>query len=134
MRLFRLLFSTFPRGWPGTGLLLMRLVAGFILGDLGIIGLRGEPRLGRVTVSVLATTAGILLIAGLWTPIAGALAAGVELWCAFSPRGDPLTHVLLGTLGAAVALVGPGAWSVDARLFGWKRIKIRNQKSHREDP
>jgi putative oxidoreductase len=112
----------------------MRLVAGFILGDLGIIGLRGEPRLGRVTVSVLATTAGILLIAGLWTPIAGALAAGVELWCEFSPRGDPLTHVLLGTLGAAVALVGPGGWSVDARLFGWKRINIRNRKSHREHP
>jgi putative oxidoreductase len=129
-----LLFSTFPRGWPGTGLLLMRLVAGFTLADQGIIGLRGEPRLGRVIVSVLATTAGILLIAGLWTPIAGALAAGVELWCGFSPPVDPLTHVLLGTLGAAVALVGPGGWSVDARLFGWKRINIRNRKSHREHP
>jgi hypothetical protein len=45
-----------------------------------------------------------------------------------------LTHVLLGTLGAAVALVGPGAWSVDARLFGWKRINIGNRKSQREYP
>jgi len=123
------LFSTFPRGWPGTGLLLMRLVAGFTLADQGIIGLRGEPRLGQVIVSVLAAAAGILLTAGLWTPIAGALAAGVELWCTFSPPGDPLTHILLGTLGAAVALVGPGAWSVDARLFGWKRINIRNRNS-----
>jgi putative oxidoreductase len=112
----------------------MRLVAGFTLTDQGIMGLREEPRLGRDIVSVLATTAGILLIAGLWTPLAGAFAAGVELWCAFSPAGDPLTHVLLGTLGAAVALVGPGAWSVDARLFGWKRINIRNRKSQREDP
>ena len=83
--------------------------------------------------SVLETAAGILLLAGLWTPIAGALAAGVELWCAFSQRfsqtGDPLTHILLVTLGAAVALLGPGAWSVDARLFGWKRINIPNRKS-----
>jgi uncharacterized membrane protein YphA (DoxX/SURF4 family) len=107
----------------------MRLVAGFTLADQAINGLRGEPRLERVILSVLATAAGMLLIAGLWTPMAGALAAVVELWSAFSPPGDPLTHILLGTLGAAVALVGPGAWSVDARLFGWKRIEIGNRKS-----
>ena len=84
-------------------------------------------------VSVLATAAGMLLLAGLWTPIAGALAAGVELWCAFSQRflliGNPLTHILLATLVVAVMLLGPGAWSVDARLFGWKRINIPNRKS-----
>ena len=31
---------------------------------------------------------------------------------------------LLGALGAALAMLGPGAWSVDARLFGRKRIQI----------
>jgi putative oxidoreductase len=107
----------------------MRLVAGFTLIDQGITALQGEPPLGRVIVSMLATAAGILLLAGLCTPIAGALAAGVELWCVFSQPGDPLTHILLVTLAAAVALVGPGAWSVDARLFGWKRINIPNRKS-----
>ncbi len=35
--------------------------------------------------------------------------------------------VLLATIGAAQALVGPGAWSIDARLFGWKRIDIRDR-------
>jgi hypothetical protein len=39
-----------------------------------------------------------------------------------------LSHVLLMTLTIASALVGPGAWSVDARFFGWKRIDIRNLK------
>ena len=111
----------------------MRLVAGFTLVDQGFIGLQGEPALGRLIVSVLAAAAGMFLLAGLWTPIAGALAAGVELFCAFSQRlsqpGDPLTYILLATLGTAVALLGPGAWSVDARLFGWKRISIPNRKS-----
>ena len=107
----------------------MRLVAGFTLADHGDQRIAGRTTAGRVILSVLATAAGMLLIAGLWTPIAGALAAVVELWCAFSQPGDPLTHILLGTLGAAVALVGPGAWSVDARLFGWKRINIGNRKS-----
>jgi putative oxidoreductase len=69
------------------------------------------------------------LLAGLWTPFAGALAAVIELWCASSQPEDPLTHIPLVTLVAALALVGPGAWSVDAHLFGWKRINIPNRKS-----
>jgi putative oxidoreductase len=88
----------------------MRLVAGFTLIDHGIIGLRGEPPLERVVVHVLATGAGILLLAGLWTPFAGALAAVSEVWRAFTQPGDPSTHILLVTLGIALALVGPGAW------------------------
>ena len=107
----------------------MRLVAGFTLVDLGIIGLRGEPPLERILLYALETGAGILLVVGLWTPIAAVLAAVGELWCAFSKPGDWLTHILLITLCAAVALVGPGAWSLDARLFGWKRINIRNRQT-----
>jgi putative oxidoreductase len=107
----------------------MRLVAGFTLVDHGIVGLRTELPLGQVIVYVLETGAGALLLAGLWTPIAGTLAAAAELWCAFEQPRDSLTHILLVTLGAALVLVGPGAWSVDARLFGWKRINIRNRKS-----
>jgi len=107
----------------------MRLVAGFTLIDHGTVGLSTEHPLGQVIGYMLATAAGILLVAGLWTPLAGALAAAVELWCAFEQPRDSLTHILLLTLGVALALVGPGAWSVDARLFGWKRINIRNRKS-----
>jgi hypothetical protein len=30
---------------------------------------------------------------------------------------------MLGTAGAALAMLGPGLWSVDARLYGWKRLE-----------
>jgi uncharacterized membrane protein YphA (DoxX/SURF4 family) len=107
----------------------MRLVAGPTLVDHGILGFRGEPALEGIIVGVLTTGAGILFLAGLWTPFAGTLAAAVELWSAFSQPWDLLIHILLLTIGVALALVGPGAWSVDARLFGWKRIDIRSGKN-----
>jgi len=112
----------------------MRLVAGITLVSRGIVGLQGEPQLVRAITHVLSTVAGILLLAGLWTPIAGVLAAAIDLWHTFSRHtfshpGDALTHIMLATLAIALALIGPGAWSVDARLFGWKRIDIRKRKN-----
>jgi putative oxidoreductase len=125
----RRLFFTFARGMPGVGLLILRLGTGIALIVDGVKTLQGEPPIETAIQHRLAAVAGLLLVAGLWTPVAGALVAVLELWAALPRYGDPWIHVLLGTLGAALALIGPGAWSVDARLFGWKRIDIPDRKS-----
>ena len=107
----------------------MRLIVGTSLVVRGIIELQGPPPIGLATSQILAISTGILLLVGLWTPIAGVLLAIIEIWSAFSHPYDPWSCILLGTLGAALAMLGPGAWSVDARLFGWKRIDLRDRKS-----
>jgi uncharacterized membrane protein YphA (DoxX/SURF4 family) len=71
---------------------------------------------------VTEVAAGLLLCAGLWTPIAGGALTVLALWSAFSGPGDPWAQVLLASVGAALAMLGPGAWSIDARLFGRKRL------------
>ena len=124
----RRLFSGFARGWPGTGLLFMRLVAGIGLVIRAVAIPCDGPKLGPGILQMLTAGAGLLLLAGLWTPIAGALVTVIYIWDIFSHRGDPWTNILLITLCAALVLLGPGAWSVDARLFGWKRIDIRDRQ------
>jgi uncharacterized membrane protein YphA (DoxX/SURF4 family) len=123
------LFSTFAPGWPGAGLLLMRLVAGTSLIIHGVAKLEPLPATQSVVLPALATTVGVLLLAGLWTPVAGTLVAVLGLWNSVSHSGDPWACIFMATIGAGLALLGPGAWSVDSRLFGWKRIDVRDRKS-----
>jgi putative oxidoreductase len=128
----RRLFSTFARGWPGVGLLLMRLVAGcaFILQSIAVLR-TGLPSV-QLPIPITAIAAAVLLIGGLWTPIAGTLIAVIGVFRVVLHRGDPLASVLVATMGMALALLGPGAWSVDAYLFGWRRVDVRNRSKDSE--
>jgi putative oxidoreductase len=62
------------------------------------------------------------LLLGLWTPIAGILTALFELRDLISHCDNLWTCILLGSLGVGLAMIGPGAWSADARRYGWKRV------------
>ena len=117
------LFSTFADGWPGRGLLLLRLLTAAILFYSATVHLNDAIPVTSTVLRMIGASAGILLLAGLWTPVVGALIAVLEVWITFFFAANPLTHIMLATLGAALAMIGPGAWSVDARLFGRRRIE-----------
>ena len=115
----RRLFSSFADGAPGAGLLLMRLVAGGALVARAAMALAAGLALGAAALQAFILVIGVLLIVGLWTPVAAMLAAAIAAWGAF---------------GVALALLGPGAWSIDARLFGWKRVEIRRAEAESDPP
>jgi putative oxidoreductase len=118
------LFSMFPNGWPGRALLLLRIVAGILPIYDGIARLMGAAPHGSVALQIITAGAGVFLLAGFWTPIAGALLAVAYIWIALSGTGSLRGSILLATMGAATAVLGPGRWSIDAFLFGRKRLDI----------
>jgi putative oxidoreductase len=100
------------------------LVAGIALMDRGFTRLSSDPSIQLTVLSLLGIGAGLLLLAGLWTPVAGTLVAVVEVWNIFMLPKNPWIYILLGTIGVSLAMIGPGACSIDARLFGRKHIEI----------
>jgi len=127
----RRLFSSFARGWPGVGLLLLRVAAGGSLIARAILVLGNTLTFGTGFFQLFTATTGLLLITGLWTPVVATVMVLLELRQIISRRGDLSSDILLCTLAFAIALLGPGSWSIDARLFGWKRIEIDTQKNKR---
>jgi putative oxidoreductase len=117
----------FPNGWPGKALLLMRLVAGVLLINDGLTELLKAPHWPAMVRPLLENAAGLLFLAGLWTPVAGALVVVIEIWSVAARSGELRNSVVLAAFGAALALLGPGVLSIDALLFGRKRIDIRRR-------
>ena len=115
------LFSNFADGWPGGGLLTQRLLLGAVLLYSCFACL--SARCGTLVPQSIAALAGVFLLAGLWTPVAGVLVAIAEAWIAFSIPNRTALPAILGVLGASLAMIGPGAWSLDAWLFGRKHIE-----------
>jgi len=86
---------------------------------------------------VAAGMAALVLLAGLWTRFAVVVIAIYELWIAFSasfaPAGEQWIHILLAALSASVAMLGPGAWSIDARRFGRKVFDVGERSKTHDD-
>jgi len=121
--LLQRLFSTFADGWPGAGLLLQRLLVGGALIHCAISSLTNALRFEIAVPELLAAAAGVLIIAGLWTPATGIIISAVQGWIAFSRPNGALNSIVLAVLGLSLAMIGPGAWSIDAHLFGRKQIR-----------
>jgi putative oxidoreductase len=124
----RRLFSTFADGVPGAGLLILRIFLGGAL-ILGAIGAVLHSSMTAAIANVLAAIAGTFLLIGLWTPVVGILVAFAELWIVLLLPQELRLHVLQAGFAVGLAMIGPGVWSVDARLYGWRRLKIPPRKS-----
>jgi hypothetical protein len=120
----RRLYSTFAAGWPGIGLLFMRLMVGSVLLVRTGSNLWSNPALHMTLTSPSLAVSGLLLVAGLWTPVAGTVVALIEISQIVRADEHALVSLLAGTIAAGLAMLGPGRWSVDAQLFGWKRIDV----------
>ena len=94
-----------------------------ILVYYGASHLLENARLAPSLPYLIAAVAGILLLIGLWTPLAGITIATVEVWIFLAWSGNSLIAILLAGLGATVAMIGPGLWSIDARLYGRKHLQ-----------
>jgi hypothetical protein len=125
----RRLYSTFAGSWPGAGLLLLRVVVGSVVLVRGSATLWTAAPLHMTLTSATGTASALLLIAGLWTPVAGTVVALLAASHVLATVSDRLVCLLAGTVGVALAMLGPGRWSVDARLFGWKRIEAPPRRS-----
>jgi uncharacterized membrane protein YphA (DoxX/SURF4 family) len=124
----RRLFSSFARGFPGLGLLIMRFVSAAALAGQSVASLHSHTSTESSLLVWVRFAISLAILLGLWTPIAGALGFLVEVWLSLNSPGDIWMPILIGTLAGALALIGPGAWSIDARLFGWKRIEIEHKR------
>ena len=123
----------FPDGWPGAGILLLRAACGMVLIIQAIAFFVDRRELVFLMVAGSAMSAvGLLLVIGLMTRYAALVAAVVGAGNVFSwfpgssggPLLTPMTAVLFAVIAAALALLGPGALSLDARLFGRREIVI----------
>jgi putative oxidoreductase len=121
------LFSTFAEGWPGFGLLLQRVLTSGILLYFAGAHLPESSGWAPSLPHLMAAVAGVLLLFGLWTPLAGSAIAIVEVWIFLARSGSPMIAIMLVSLGATVAMIGPGVWSIDAQLYGRKHIEPSRQ-------
>jgi putative oxidoreductase len=118
------LYSTFADRWPGVGLLIQRVVVAILLVHFCVIHLMGSYFSVSMIPYIIGACAAVLFLVGLWTPFMGALIALVEFWVAFAHLSDPWIAVLLAIIGGTSAMLGPGAFSVDARLFGRRHLDV----------
>jgi uncharacterized membrane protein YphA (DoxX/SURF4 family) len=127
------LFSAYPGSLAGIGLVLLRSVMGFTSAWQGVLCLAAKDAGATVRiVGGLAVLTGILLVIGFRTRLASFLIAlgiaFISLCTLPLPTRDLFDRLLptlfAETISMAVVFLGPGAFSIDAYLYGRKEIII----------
>jgi uncharacterized membrane protein YphA (DoxX/SURF4 family) len=132
-------FSGFPSGYPGLALLLLRLVVGGAASSqawLLITANQGAVH-ASVVVALLAFVTGLVLIIGFMTPIASGLLAAAALllpvdWSVIGHLplfGSGMARLEFIVMSVALIFLGPGALSLDARLYGRREIEVNGNGS-----
>jgi uncharacterized membrane protein YphA (DoxX/SURF4 family) len=125
------IFSTFPDGWPGCGLLLLRLAGSAPVFLVGAAPLLGTPGDAPLWLRLFSCTVGVSLLLGLWTPLAASCQAIIEILLALTGVTFESTYLIHALIGLSLVMLGPGSWSIDARLYGRKRIYIDRLRRER---
>jgi uncharacterized membrane protein YphA (DoxX/SURF4 family) len=114
------LFTIFPNSLPGLGLLLLRVTT--------LAAVVSDGPLPLPLMLIQALSGGLLLI-GLWTPVAATVCFLIEAWLTLTAGPNAGMHAAYAGISLSVALLGPGAWSFDCRLYGRRRVTL---EAHRE--
>ena len=142
------LYSRFPAGSVGLALLLLRLVDGFglvaeVMHIFTPAGASLEPT-SMLLLSFALGASALLLILGLRTSVAGSAAAICTAGAALYGRhylnllGSGMDawlflFAIVFFLSGSLALLGPGCYSLDARLFGWRLIELSSGQANSKD-
>lgn len=121
------LFSIFPHGWPGVGLLLLRFASGGYLLTNGVVAIAASGFHSLSFLVLALAIPGALLLIGLWTPVAGVLAAIREALNVVMSSDGLRQDILLICVCISIAMLGPGCWSIDSVLFGRRRLDLNER-------
>jgi hypothetical protein len=121
------LYSTFANGLPGKGLFILRVAISIFLICDARAALMDSRQASSVFPALVAASLGVLIFLGLWTPVAGVLVAFLELYLVFLRQSGLWAPVLGAAIASALALLGPGSWSIDAHTYGRKRISLQHR-------
>ena len=122
-------FYSFPDGLQGIGLLILRIALSTGLLAEAVPRLH-EPGFSAISLALGEILTGALLLVGLWTSIVAVLASVLQLALLPAIPGAIELHLLRSAVGLCLASMGPCAWSVDARVFGRRRVEIKNLRDN----